>query len=275
MTNKETEMKVEVRNIGPAEAATMLERNHANRQIRNHYVTSLARQMRNGFWKLAGDPIRISIEGDLLDGQHRLTAIIESGTTQQFVLVKNVEVSAQTVMDSGVLRTFGDVLKMQGEGQYHLLAGIIRCVHSYEQGASWAEIASGTVRGGNLELLAILQRYPELHDAANIGGRMNHHYKIPGRIAGFSWWLLGRIDQTDRDEFFRRLLEKDWVDVSDPLSRLHTTMLQDAASIRRMPVIAKFALLLKTWNFYRDGATVQNLRWRRGGARPEAFPEPY
>lgn len=268
-------MKVEVLDIGPAEAKTMLIRNHSNREIRNHYVTSLARQMRKGFWKLAGDPIRISTDGDLLDGQHRLSAIVESGTTQQFVVVKNVEASAQTVMDSGVSRTFADVLKMRGEGQYHLLAGIIRCVHSHEQGASWAEIASGTIRGGNLELLAVLERCPELKEAANIGSRMNHHYKIPGRIAGFSWWMLGQIDQTDRDEFFRRMLDKDWVDVSDPLARLHTTMLQDAASIRRMPVIAKFALLMKTWNFYRDGVKVQNLRWRRGGARPEAFPEPY
>ena len=268
-------MQVEIKTISPVEAADILSRNHANREIRNHYVNSLARQMRKGFWKLAGDPIRVSYDGDLLDGQHRLTAVIESGTTQQFVVVRNLDATVQTVMDSGVPRTFGDVLKMRGESSYHLLAGIIRCVHAHEQGASPSDIASGTVRGGNLELLAVLDRYPELQTAIGIGKRMNHHFKIPGRIAGFSWWRLGQIDQVDRDEFFRRMLEKDWTEVSDPLARLHTTMLQDSASVRRVPVITKYALLMKTWNFYRDGATVLNLRWRRGGSAPESFPEPY
>ena len=34
------------------------------------------------------------------------------------------------------------------------------------------------------------------------------------------------------------------------------------------------AITLKAWNAYRQGETVGLYRWRPGGAKPEAFPEP-
>ena len=46
--------------------------------------------MRNGLWELNGAAIVIDEFGNLIDGQHRLSAVVESGTTQQFVVVRNV-----------------------------------------------------------------------------------------------------------------------------------------------------------------------------------------
>jgi hypothetical protein len=71
-------MKVQVQNIGPSEASALLARNVSNRPLRPRYIESLARQMLDGYWQLVGDPIRVADNGRLLDGQHRLHAILAS-----------------------------------------------------------------------------------------------------------------------------------------------------------------------------------------------------
>jgi len=48
-----------------------------------------------------------------------------------------------------------------------------------------------------------------------------------------------------------------------------------SASTRdRMRADVIIALVLKAWNAYRSGETIQLLRFKVGGAHPEKFPEP-
>lgn len=34
----------------------------------------------------------------------------------------------------------------------------------------------------------------------------------------------------------------------------------------------KIAFVVKAWNAYQDGVTIQKLQWQAGGAHPEPFP---
>jgi hypothetical protein len=267
-------MKVQVQNIGPSEASALLARNVSNRPLRPRYIESLARQMLDGYWQLVGDPIRVADNGRLLDGQHRLHAILASGTTHQFVMVEGLNDRAQLAMDSGIRRLFSDILQMSGEANCTTLASVTRMALMRDLGYSYTEMASGGMKFGSGQLQATLDRYPELRDAAREGHSCFQSIKVPGSFMGFGWWQFGQIDREDRDEFYRRVRDKDFSGPNDPVSRLYTTILEAAASSRDIPRVTKFALLVKTWNFYRDGVEVKNLRWRRGGASPEAFPTP-
>jgi hypothetical protein len=83
------------------------------------------------------------------------------------------------------------------------------------------------------------------------------------------------INADDRASSTDRCREKDLFGPTDPVSRLYTTMLENAASSRDIPRLTKFALFIKTWNHFRDGTEGKVLYWRRGGANPESFPTPY
>ena len=268
-------MDVQIKQIGPVEAAELLEQNIANRQLRSQYVDQLARQMLDGHWKMVGDPIRVDTTGRLLDGQHRLNAIVASKTAQEFVVVRDLDPMTQAVMDTGLRRRFSDMLKMAGENNALTLAAVTRVVHMRRNGYSYPEMAAGSIQFGALELQKTLDAHPELRDAAREGHKGGHAIKIPPAFVGLGWWEFGNIDADDRDEFFRLILNKSLDRPNEPVAKLRMTMLEAAASSRAIPRLMKFALFIKTWNHFRDGVEVKNLRWRRHGSAPESFPTPY
>jgi hypothetical protein len=75
-----------------------------NRNIRKRHVTFLARQIKDGLWKTNG--ATIVFNGDqLIDGQHRLMAVIQSGHAIVAPVVRGVDTGAFETIDTGILRT--------------------------------------------------------------------------------------------------------------------------------------------------------------------------
>ena len=71
-------MKTEVVLVTPLLAKKWLERNTDNRDIRPSVVTGLAESITRGEWVLSHQGIAFAKSGRLLDGQHRLLAIVEA-----------------------------------------------------------------------------------------------------------------------------------------------------------------------------------------------------
>lgn len=96
--------------ITPERAYQWLERNANNRPIRMPHIKNLARQMALGRWELSPEPVVFAKSGRLLDGQHRLMAVIESGATIRatVALVENEDVFR--VLDQGVNRSNSDIM---------------------------------------------------------------------------------------------------------------------------------------------------------------------
>lgn len=106
-------MNFEVKLITPEIAAEFLENNYdGNRSIRQHYVHQLADVMKDGrFISENGQTIVLGRDGTLYDGQHRLSAIVESGCSQEMaiVFIDNAEAAYQTI-DNGTKRFASDFL---------------------------------------------------------------------------------------------------------------------------------------------------------------------
>lgn len=125
-------MKTEVVTITPKVAESMLTRNYENnRNIRKTYVTQLAEVMKSGrFLSENGQTIVIGEDdGVLYDGQHRLHAIIQSGTTQPMlvVYVKDGE-RAYTTIDNGTKRQASDYIDGPYKNERAAAAKVMACV---------------------------------------------------------------------------------------------------------------------------------------------------
>lgn len=103
-----------VERITPARAKEWLGRNEANRNLRAVKVNEYARDMAAGKWSLSGESIKFDYNGNLIDGQHRLTAGRESGVTFESVVVRGLPPTVRSVIDTGAKRSAGDALKMAG-----------------------------------------------------------------------------------------------------------------------------------------------------------------
>ena len=106
--NRSSEIEQKVLTVTPAHAEKWLKMNTDNRPMRAGHVRHLAKQMELGRWELSPEPIVFSPRR-LLDGQHRLTAVLMSGCTIQasVALVQNEEVFR--VLDQGINRSLTDL----------------------------------------------------------------------------------------------------------------------------------------------------------------------
>src|SRR5215831_11828755 len=72
--------------VTPKMANELLVKNKINRAIRQSKVRKYARDITMGRWKLTHQPLALDEHGNVLDGQHRLLAVIEADIPVQFVL---------------------------------------------------------------------------------------------------------------------------------------------------------------------------------------------
>ena len=106
----------EVEEITPVRAEQYLDTMRANRKLSSQRVSQLANQMREGLWVFDGSPIRFNEDGELVDGQHRMWAIIESERPAEFLVLRGVNRKAMATMDTGKSRSFSDILGLNNPG---------------------------------------------------------------------------------------------------------------------------------------------------------------
>lgn len=97
--------------ITPELAQEYLSKNISkNRPIRQSVVHDYAAQMKRGEWKITPQGIAFDVKGRLIDGQHRLAAVIESGCNVPMYVTTGVPEDRMMMIDCGVKRTMSDVL---------------------------------------------------------------------------------------------------------------------------------------------------------------------
>lgn len=115
-------MKTAIEVIGPQEAQKILAKTRENRPIRRGWVLFLADQIRRKQWQATHQGIAIDSEGYLIDGQHRLLAVIESGQAIGLLITRGLDKSAYHNIDCGLSRTTGDRLKLLSDPKSNQIA---------------------------------------------------------------------------------------------------------------------------------------------------------
>jgi len=108
-------MKTTLELITPEKAFEMLKMNTANRHISKVTINFYADQMEKGEWKTTSQGIAISDDNKIIDGQHRLMAIVKSKIPQNMYVTRGLDYEEVfAVYDTGKNRTAGDVLSIKG-----------------------------------------------------------------------------------------------------------------------------------------------------------------
>lgn len=102
-----------IETISPKVAESFLSCNFDNRRVRQAHVRALAREMANGKWEMTHQGIAFSDAGRLLDGQHRLMAVMESGVTVQMLVTRGVPDESFKAIDQHARRSISDALRAE------------------------------------------------------------------------------------------------------------------------------------------------------------------
>jgi len=103
-----------VMDVTPDLACRWLEANTQNRAINPAHVDSLARDMKAGRWHLTHQGIAFDTHGLLVDGQHRLWAVLEADMTVTMRVFFNQPPENRCVLDTGQRRSNFDILLTTG-----------------------------------------------------------------------------------------------------------------------------------------------------------------
>lgn len=263
------ELEIKRVHVTPALATEWLTKNVNNyRKLRRQQVNELKNALEQGLWKVTHQGIAFDKEGNLVDGQHRLTAIAESGITAEVMVAFGVEIDTVDYMDIGAKRQFSDVLARRGEKNSVLLASVIlRLWYWYENDD---HMPAKNYKPTFEERLKFLEARPEIRDSIIISKTAD----TTNTILSITHYIFGNIESDDRDWFFENLLSfETTVPTDHPIAILRSSLFNDKKDQKlgaRSSDIRHLAIIIKTWNAFRSRNKIHHLRYKAS----EAFPEP-
>lgn len=257
-------MKVAMTTITPADAERMLKLNTGNRSVNRQHVAVLAREMTRGRWKVNGDTICMN-GTRLIDGQHRLLAVVASGVTIQTLLVEGVDSDVFDTKDVGRRRSASDTLAVRGEVETKNLAAALIVVDRYMTGRM-----SQCVRYTNTEVEELLEKYPNVR--GSICKTRETKRLVPKSVLTACHSLFAQKDSEAADQFVVDLIGGHSLTEGDPVYVLRERLMNNALAKAKLTAPYIMALMVKAWNHRRDDNTIRNLRFRQEGDKPETFP---
>ena len=115
MTSTNQGIYQELVTITPALARTLLDNNSLpNRNIAPARRRKYERAIKAGEWKTTHQGIALDANGGIIDGQHRLAAIANSGKTVKSYITYNLPTDTFDVIDQGKTRSYSDALQAGG-----------------------------------------------------------------------------------------------------------------------------------------------------------------
>lgn len=258
--------------ITPSIAASWLEKKAPNRKVSPRAVERYAADMRAGRWQSNGSTIVMGASGLIIDGQHRLEAIVKADLPVKMLVVSGVEDSAFSTIDSGRPRTTADVLTAMGYPYGSQVAASARMWLTFIDTGTFYD---GPSAASAQEILAVaISKFDDFHAAIN--GTTAVRLALRGSVGVWVtlWLRLGDIDPLDRDAFFSSLATGADLKETNPLFVLRRSLLSRLNTIhgRQAPLPPNMlgAYLIKTWNKFRAHETATRVSWNV----TEPFPEP-
>lgn len=264
---------VKIEHVTPEEASKLLKLNTHNRDLRISRVKLLVNAIKRGEWKLNGDCVVLSGNGSggvLLNGQHRLYAIVESGISVDLALMYNAVPEAQETMDSGMPRSLAGKLKLRGEKYYSDLPSAMRIGWAYDQGLT-PEPRASTYATTDQELIEYLDRNPALRETPHVAQALRKEFLSPG-YTWAAWVFLFRREAGDEiaDEFIAKLRSGADLPERSPVLALRRLLEKQRALSpeRRFGPLLVAAMIVKAFNAFCLEQELGVLKWTSA----EAFP---
>ena len=244
----------EVMTITPADATNWLACNQNNRPVRRRHVEFLAREMLEGNWQVNGQAIIIADDEQVLDGQHRLLAIIESAKSIQSLVVYGIAEEAFKTIDTGAVRTASDALFMHFK---EVPAYALKAAATAVAWCNRLERGMGKhIKVSNTDAIEYVKKRPSLLvHAETLQGYPHEARPLSIGIGTALYEMFGRKNEPEADQFMKRLYTGEEINRSDVEYLLRAAFLRDATRTAKLPSEARVRMVVKGWNWRRRGNT--------------------
>lgn len=252
--------------VTPRTASEMLKGNGINRRLRPPVVAAYARDMAAGDWLETGEPIILSDEGRLLDGQHRLNAVIKSGANVRMLIVRGVSDDAMRRIDTGKGRSVSTGIGLANPG--------LRNVSNVTAAARLVIAVRNGLFGGNgkvreitaSEIEGFILCNPRLVEIASMSGNAARNaFLSPAQVAA-ALFMFSEVSEVAMMEFYRHFSTGEDIREGDPIHTLRARAVK--SKVDRLSVTPEqwMSMLFRTWNAWRLGRQVRRIYAVQDGA---------
>lgn len=270
-----TNVQASIEIVTASRAVEWLELNiENNRFVRERVVAAYAAAITNGDWMLTGEAIKFDRDGKLIDGQHRLRAVIVAQQAIPILIVRGLDPAVVSFIDTNIRRTAGDALRFAGivtNNQFEIAAAA-RLALARERGglATYGAIQASV---SHADILNWVRANPDIAGSSMMARRMFAKLGCGPSPLAYAIWHLSNIDAVDALAFFESVAELRTNGAGDPRYAL-IRALNGTDHISRRPG-ATVGLIFAAWNGYRDGITnMPSLATRDGDGKPLKIQEP-
>lgn len=234
---------------------------HAN-EVRNRTVSTpqvmrYARDMTDGNWLWTGEPIHVDVDGFIRNGQHRLLAVVQSNTTQDFVVIRNLDARTQLVIDVGRPRSIASQMYMAEVPNANIATPIANMLIRWRRG----KVMLSTHIPSVMEVNDVIAKEPEMTHAVGYAYRFRKvTRRSPAAALGAAYIEGGYIDVKARDTFFESLLTGAELAVDNPILVLRNKLTQAPSQSARLRRNGQLYQIVRAWNAWRNDQTIQLLR---------------
>jgi hypothetical protein len=204
--------------------------------------------------------------GVLVDGQHRLAAIIEADLAVEMTVFSDVGPDTFDVLDTGKRRNAADVLAIEGEKSTTLLAAMVRTVWLYRNRpeASWS---GGSAAVTNHQIVQTLAANPKIRDFVPVADRIAAETGMIKSAAGAASYLVEQANKRAKmEDWYEGIIDGAGLAKTDPRLMFRRTMFamarrQAGVVQRRRDTREHLALYLKAFNAWAGHETLTTLRF--------------
>lgn len=251
------------------------ERNKKNRPLNIPRVGRLKKAIESNGFVLNGETIVFSKSGMLLDGQHRLQAIVESAVAVECYVIFDVADDAFATIDTGAGRSASDTLHAAGIENSGVLGPALGYLYLWRKNGT-IDLGGQQAHVSNADRLQTYYENPGIANSVPFGKSIKG--LMSAAVATFVHFVLYETHPEEATEFFSKLETGAELREGDPIHTLRERLLRanrpgpaakrKAASLSRVEVVA-FAF--KAWNYKRKFCDTTLLRWV---PKKESFPKP-
>lgn len=251
--------------LTPEIAEILLTVNDDNRPKRQRLLDTLITDAVENNFELNGETIKISKDGRLNDGQHRCESVIRTGKPIRTFIVFGVTRDSRLTVDTGVNRTVGDFIAMDG-GKYATAGATVAknlCLH--RRGATTFSA------GQNIISKTMIRQEYWNHEKEIITAvqACDHKFSTGFGMTSLAtaYVLIARKNPHECAAFFAALIEGAGLRRSSAVLSLRNRIINmksrgDAAAKnapkRKNRPHHKVEMVIRYWNAHRKGVAIKN-----------------
>jgi len=256
----EESIKTKIMTITPELSESWLKKNMTNRPFNQSSCLKLMDQLITKSWYVSNDAICFDRDGNLLNGQHRLTACINTGINFECMVMRGLDRKSFNIMDTGYKRTASDILGANKIECPKVKSTLIKFAIEYKSGRFMCDSTNKTKITNQIILDFYDKNKQKVEDASSVGQFVSKNNKsfASGIIGAFAF-IFNEIDKESCALFFEQFANGENLKSGDPVLILRQQLFKNTSSKTKYSKGTTYAWVILCWNDFRANKKIKSI----------------